>query len=132
MHDENTQPITSYARDRDWLLVHCRGNGDAAWLTGLFFRIAERLATEAASAVLIDGREVVATFSVYERYRLGEAAAAALVPGPPVALVGSEQTVDPERFGETVARNRGLDGRVFTDLGEARDWLKERVAARAG
>ena len=38
--------------------------------------------------------------------------------------------MDPERFGEMVARSRGLDGRVFTDIAEARAWLADRVAAR--
>ena len=34
--------------------------------------------------------------------------------------------VVPERFGERVARNRGLDIKVFSEMEGARTWLLER------
>ena len=40
------------------------------------------------------------------------------------AFVGKEPIVDPERFGETVAVNRGGLIAVFTDISEAKKWLE--------
>jgi hypothetical protein len=40
-----------------------------------------------------------------------------------IAVVGEEPMIDPCRFGETVARNRGAMVGVFTDFGEALAWL---------
>ena len=41
-----------------------------------------------------------------------------------IAVAGEFPIVDRERFGETVARNRGANGKAFTDLKEAKAWLK--------
>jgi len=43
---------------------------------------------------------------------------------PRFAYVLSEAVIDPERFGETVARNRGMPVKVFTDLDAALSWLR--------
>jgi hypothetical protein len=40
-----------------------------------------------------------------------------------VAYVGDEPLIDPARFGETVAVNRGALIKVTTDLNEAFAWL---------
>jgi len=40
-----------------------------------------------------------------------------------IAVVGQPPLIDPARFGETVARNRGINGRVFTDQDEAVAWI---------
>jgi hypothetical protein len=40
-----------------------------------------------------------------------------------IALVASPELLDPDRFGLTVARNRGLNANVFTDQAEALAWL---------
>jgi hypothetical protein len=48
-------------------------------------------------------------------------------PGGPLirmAIVGSEPLIDRERFGEIVARNRGVPLKVTTDLDEALRWLE--------
>ncbi len=39
------------------------------------------------------------------------------------SMVGKEPVLDPHRFGETVAINRGLTVNASTDLREALDWL---------
>ena len=44
-----------------------------------------------------------------------------------IAVVGDEPMIDSERFGETVAVNRGAYGKVFTDFNEAKAWLKDRA-----
>ena len=118
-----------YQRDGAILVARCTGPGNAAWLVQAFRVIAEHWRGEPADAVLIDVRDLDIVPTISERYRLGESAAANWQ-GPPVALVGRKQLMDPERFGEMVARSRGLDGRVFTDIDEARAWLASRVKER--
>jgi hypothetical protein len=48
-----------------------------------------------------------------------------------VAGVVSEITLDPQRLGETMARNRGANVKVFTRLVEALAWLDEVSAKRS-
>jgi len=43
------------------------------------------------------------------------------------SLIGKEPMIDLERFGETVAVNRGAIGKVFTDVDEAVAWLEQIV-----
>jgi hypothetical protein len=45
---------------------------------------------------------------------------------PPLrlAVLGSEEIIDPQRFGESVARNRGMESKVTTDPAEAAAWLE--------
>lgn len=42
-----------------------------------------------------------------------------------VTFVVSQSLLDPRKFGETVARNRGLYGLVTDDLEEALHWLEQ-------
>lgn len=40
-----------------------------------------------------------------------------------IAVVGNEPLIDPERFGETVAKNKGLNIKVSNDMNEVVEWL---------
>lgn len=42
-----------------------------------------------------------------------------------IAVVGQKPTVDKDKFGETVAVNRGANVLVFTDMDNASAWLKK-------
>ena len=70
-----------------------------------------------------------------ERYYLGEMVAkiqrrhARLVF---LAVVGNEPLIDPGRFGETVALNRGAYAKVFDEMEEAIEWIKNNEQARNG
>lgn len=62
--------------------------------------------------------------STFERFKLGErAAAAGAAAGIKVAVFGREPVMDPERFGVTVAVNRGLQVDSFPDEVAALTWL---------
>lgn len=78
--------------------------------------------------ILVDGLDLHGhPPTTFERFKLGEyVAELCLRFGKPVriAVVGKVPIVDPNRFGEMVARNRGVNGKVFTDLEEAKAWLK--------
>jgi hypothetical protein len=58
--------------------------------------------------------------------RVGERAVVFAHSGIKLAMVGMEGLIDPGRLGELVAQNQGVNGRVFTDLDEARKWLVEK------
>ena len=79
-----------------------------------------------ALRVLADLRRIALTTpgSTFERFQLGEQAAGAAAPlGTRVAVVGREPVLDPERFGITVAVNRGLTVEAFADEVAALRWL---------
>ncbi len=85
------------------------------------------------SAILVDIRGLKGCMATMQRFNIGEAVPKIQRKYPPVigiAIVGDEPMVDPERFGETVAVNRGAAGKVFTDIDEARTWLNDWVKAR--
>lgn len=90
-------------------------------------------ALEAASLhqqkrILIDARKVTGDLSTTQRFEFGEAVARLYSQRPEtcaalIALVGSEPLIDPRRFGETVAVNRGAPVKATTDIQEALEWL---------
>jgi hypothetical protein len=87
------------------------------------------------ASVLADGRGIEGPMSVGERYAfaaaLAEAHAAHLAAGHGtvrVAYLGEESQLDPQRLGETVARNRGVDAKSTADPAEAAAWLGIELA----
>jgi hypothetical protein len=88
------------------------------------------------SKMLIDTLQVEGEMSTMDRYNLAtlsakkylEAKLAGKIPGCRFAFVGSNPLVDPKRFGETVAVNRGINLRVFTEMKEALAWLDADAA----
>ena len=83
------------------------------------------------SKMLIDCRALSGELSTTERYSLGKlvadenASVAAREPGGQVrvALVGTQPFIDRDRFGETVAVNRGAAVKVTEDLASAYRFL---------
>jgi len=69
------------------------------------------------------GRQPVSTL---DRYRLGSSIILFSGKLRKVACAAQPDFIDPERLGEQVARNRGFNLRVFSDLGEAQRWLLEK------
>lgn len=75
--------------------------------------------------LLIDVSAIRTVAEFSERYRAGERAVVFAHNAIRIAMVGTRRQVDPKLLGELVARNRGVDGRVFTDLAAAKQWLLE-------
>lgn len=50
--------------------------------------------------------------------------------GVRLAMVAKEEMIDPQKFGVTVAINRGLVSNIFTTEATARAWLDARPPAR--
>ena len=101
--------------------------------TGTFAEWTERLLAALARAVQVGVPRLLADVrrielrgegSTFERLQLGERGAAlGATSGITVAMLAHESFLDPERFGETVAVNRGLRTRVFTNEVAALHWL---------
>ncbi|MCX6142719.1 MAG: hypothetical protein NTZ35_05815 [Ignavibacteriales bacterium] len=80
------------------------------------------------SKLLIDARNVTGTISAMERIDFSVIVAKAVFGEDgsrimKVAIAGNEPLVDPARFAETVAVNRGAQAEVTLDLDEALKWL---------
>jgi len=106
----------------------CKGPFEFEAIKDVFSTAFEIASEKNRNAILVDIIELHGKPpTTYERFNLGEYVAHLCFKfGKPVriAVVGKIPIVDPERFGETVAVNRGANGKVFTELEEAKDWLK--------
>ena len=81
------------------------------------------------SIILFDLRTARGEPSVFERYDLAVYFAEVSREHPitfkvKVALAGYPPLIDPDRFGEKVAQNRGVNVKVTTDYFEAIKWLQ--------
>ena len=61
--------------------------------------------------------------SLADKYFLGEKSQIFARYKLKVAYVNRPERVDPNGFGEMVARNRGVNVRVFTNVEDAEEWL---------
>jgi hypothetical protein len=102
-----------------------------------FIELLEVIKQTSARTILFDGRELVGSPIIVERFYYGEFAAnhvQALIDNgwndkqPQFAYVLHEPLLDPLRLGETVAVNRGMNVKVFTNTKEAMHWLRHDSA----
>lgn len=64
---------------------------------------------------------------LWDRFALAEQCARAAKSFVAVALLARPEVIDPQRFGVTVARNRGLFANVFSSEAEALSWLQNPI-----
>ncbi len=117
----------SYLEGERFLWAQLRGT----WLVSGFSAVAAELRKECQARktklLLVDLSPLVSgRIPTIERFVVGLEAASLSPQVARLAAVLRPDQIDPDRFGERVARNRGLDTRVFTDLKEARTWLLDR------
>ena len=97
-----------------------------------FLEMLEEVARHNVSKVLFDGRGLVGEPKTIERFYYGEfaarAVAASAVPCTQFGYVLEEPVLDPWRFGEIVALNRGMFVKAFDNQEDALEWL---TASRA-
>lgn len=117
--------VTVERRDQ-YVLLQCRGAFTLDSLLAVYDRVFEAAEREERSLALVDLRGVQGQPDQLERYEAGVYIAdrsRAAASGVRIAVVGDEPFIGPRRFGETVAVNRGADGRAFTDHAAALAWL---------
>jgi|SRR5436190_17298168 len=96
-----------------------------------FPQILEALLKNKLRNVLVDGREVTGDPEPLERFYYGRYVADVVgqtvnrtrIEVPRFAYVLLPPVLDPNRFGETVAVNRGMRIKVFDDIKQAEWWL---------
>ena len=119
-------PEVRFQQTPDGLVVWARGTMNVPWFLALAAQIAQAVRDAPTKSVLMDIREVVGSLSDMDRYDIG-VGGASLGIRVPFAIVGMEPLIEPERLGEIVARNRGMNVRAFTDYEAAHTWLREQL-----
>ena len=95
-----------------------------------FLKILDEALHNGARKVLIDGQQITGDPTAFQRFLYGTFAACATLEvlhthnlKLKFAYIIHEPLRDPERLGETVASNRGMDVKTFEDRKEAVEWL---------
>ena len=105
-----------------------------------FLEMLEAVARHQVMKVLFDGRRLTGDPDTLERFYYGKYAADAVLqfkdrgvsPATQFAYVLKEPVLDPQRFGETVAVNRGMLVKTFDNLEDALGSLGIAPATRRG
>jgi hypothetical protein len=113
------------------LYVVVTGEFSLAEAERTFLQMLEAVAVHKSAKVLLDGRKLFGEPATMERFYYGEfaarSAAEIVVEGAPAlpqfAYVLVEPLLDPTRFGETVAVNRGMNVKAFDNPEAALQWL---------
>lgn len=121
----------SFDPDQSLLRVAADGPFSLPEAQTQFTELVERLLEHRAERVLLDGRSVTGRPGIMQRFLYGEFVADAvdelgirgLARPPMFAYVLVEPLLDPGRFGETVAVNRGVNLKVFDNMSDAESWL---------
>jgi hypothetical protein len=117
--------------ESDLLKVDARGRFSLKDAKRTFLEMLEAAALHKSKKVLFDGRKLLGKPETMERFYYGEFAAQTVAhfedrgvsPVTQFAYVLKEPVLDPLRFGENVAVNRGMLVKAFDNLDDAVEWL---------
>ena len=115
-----------------YMLARFTGEGKAEEALLNFEQIAEQCTRTNNKKLLIDCTEAKTEISTVDMYEQGEGAKLFNRYGIKIAVVVSEDKLEPEKFAEMVARNRGVNACVFTDYKTAEQWLLKMMARSRG
>jgi hypothetical protein len=123
-----------------FLYVYARGEFSLEAAKSTFIEMLEIIATQKFEKIIFDGRELSGEPKAIERFYYGEFAAQAVVefedrgvsPATQFAYILEEPVLDPLRFGETVAVNRGMFVKAFDNLEDALRWLGLSLSIKPG
>lgn len=130
MYNSEQQYTISVNSDQHYLLVTVEGWYSLSNTIAFFKTAIDHTLLHEKKSLLIDVNNITGTIPLTDRFKFSESITGyfiefALGKIHRVAIVGQEPIIDHDRFGETVARNRGLNVYVFTDLQQAIQWLAE-------
>ena len=117
--------------ERRLLIVNYSGDFSIAEAESTFLELLDTLVEHKLIKVLVDGRHLTGHPEMLERFYYGTFVADAVNQTvtrtkcalPMFAYVMEHPMLDPNRFGETVAVNRGMRVKAFENLQQARWWL---------
>lgn len=126
----------TFDADKDLLRAALDGSYSLSDAETRFLDILDAAALHQAKKVLIDCRAITGVPTTMERFYYSEFIAdktadifrRGLTPPLKFAYILVPPVVDPQKFGEAVAKNRGMKVKVFENLGEAEHWLEEAVS----
>jgi hypothetical protein len=108
----------------NYLAVKFTGAGMAEEVWRQYELIAERCNRANKNKLLLDFTEAQVEATLAEKYILGEQSQIfARYRVIKIAAIARPEQIDLERFGEMVARNRMVNGHVFTSAADAEEWL---------
>jgi hypothetical protein len=115
-----------------YLLMVYEGHFDGSCIEQLINEVLEACEKYKPVKLMADFRTVTGTMTTMERFELGSVFAvrymgkrmAGKILSCQFAFVGSYPLIDPRRFGETVAKNRGINVMAFTDMDKGVKWLE--------
>jgi hypothetical protein len=116
---------------RKLLLVSYGGEFSLSDAQSTFQEVLEAIVEHGVKKILVDGRQIDGDPEPLERFYYGKYVADAVsqtvnrmkIDVPRFAYVLEEPVLDPMRFGETVAVNRGMRVKAFDDIKRAEWWL---------
>lgn len=111
-----------------YVWLQCTGTHSLSGMKGVFQAAMEAALQHSKDRILIDACGVSGQVPFMDRYEASKFFAEQVKERAPgrirkVALLFPEPMVDPSRFGQTVAINRGLNAKVFSRMEEAVEWL---------
>lgn len=109
-------------KDR-YLFVRFSGEFQLSDALKHFKTIAQDCARLNLSLALFDAREITGEINILARHAMGEALAEHRDQIRRLAMLVRPDQLLPDRFMQTVARNRGFFGVGFTEMAEAEAWL---------
>lgn len=120
-------PIAEYPLgfDNDHIEIQLRGKYNLHRLRQAIKEVGRRCRELHCRRVLADARAHVGEIDVLDLHQIGEQVSRELPRGSVVAVIVSVSRLEMDRHLETVAVNRGLSLRLFTDTDDARLWLEQ-------
>lgn len=116
--------VTEYAERDGHLFVKARGPWTATLAATLIDEVRDEAQKRGFHRILLDLRELSRPASEMTRFITGEHLSSVLKAPYKVAAFAHAEAIN--KFGETVARNRGANVGVFPDELAATDWLMGR------
>ena len=131
MQKTNSQFDIEINVEDDFLLISARGNYSLSNANNLLKLAIDNVLSHNKSKILIDITDITGSIPFFNRFQFSKflynyIREHALGKVNRIAVVGKEPTVDQEKFGEIVAKNRGVNVRVFTDRSEASIWINNK------
>ena len=114
--------------EEDFVRIVVTGNYSLLKANHLFSHSIENALLHRRAKILIDVTNIAGNIPFFDRFEYATFLARykrehASTKVSRIAVVGHEPIVDKNKFGETVAINRGANVRVFTDMDNAYAWL---------
>ena len=111
-----------------YLAARFTGAGVAEDVWRQFELIAEECKRTKNDKLLINAAGAEGKASLIEKFLAAKRSRIFAFYGLKVALVDKPERMDPQNFGELVARNQWVNIRVVTDFQEAEEWLLEGLS----